>query len=215
LAHRGVLFLDELAEFDRLTLDALRQPIEEGVLTIARARGHVRYPARFQLVAAMNPCRCGYFNDLQRKCTCKTGDPEHYVRRVSGPLLDRFDMQVEMSRVPPRVLLAGPPPEGSATVRERILRARQVALTRNAGQPNALLSGTSVLAVCDMTRAATRALEDLAALRHMSARSVHRLMRVARTIADLDGRVAVTDQDVRAAGGLRDPALPATTGLAA
>ncbi|MDL2336142.1 MAG: ATP-binding protein, partial [Chloroflexota bacterium] len=207
--------LDELAEFDRLTLDALRQPIEEGVLTIARARGHVRYPARFQLVAAMNPCRCGYFNDLQRKCSCKTGDPERYVRRVSGPLLDRFDMQIEMSRVPPKVLLAGPSPEDSATVRERILKARQIALTRNAGRANALLPGTSVLAACDMTRPATRALEELAAFHHMSARSVHRLMRVARTIADLDARPAVTDQDVRAAGALRDPALPAAHGLAA
>ena len=215
LAHRGVLFLDELAEFDRLTLDALRQPMEEGVLTIARARGHVRYPARFQLVAAMNPCRCGYFNDLQRKCSCKTGDPERYVRRVSGPLLDRFDMQIEMARVPPKVLLSGRSPEGSATVRERILAARQIALTRNAGRPNALLPGTSVLAVCDMNRRATRALEEFAAFHQMSARSVHRLMRVARTIADLDGRPSVTDQDVRAAGGLRDPALPAAAGLAA
>ena len=215
LAHRGVLFLDELAEFDRLTLDALRQPIEEGVLTIARARGHVRYPARFQLVAAMNPCRCGYFNDAQRKCSCKTGDPERYVRRVSGPLLDRIDMQVEMARVPPRVLLAGPPPETSATVRDRILHARQIALARNGGPPNAQLPGTSVLAACAMGSTARDALEDFAVFHQMSARSVHRLMRVARTIADLDGRASVSEQDLRGAGNLRDPALPTADPLAA
>ncbi|MEP7360154.1 MAG: YifB family Mg chelatase-like AAA ATPase [Chloroflexota bacterium] len=215
LAHRGVLFLDELAEFDRLTLDALRQPIEEGVLTIARASGRVRYPARFQLIAAMNPCRCGYFNDQQRRCTCKTGEPEKYVRRVSGPLLDRLDMQIEMARVPPQVLLKGPMPESSATVRRRILAARHVALTRNGGQPNAHLPGTKVLAACAMERPALRALENFAAHHHMSARSVHRVMRVARTIADLAGRASVSAQDVNAAGSLRDPALPTADALAA
>src|SRR3954464_13864871 len=100
LAHRGVLFLDELAEFDRPALDALRQPLEEGVIAIARANGRVRYPARFQLVAAMNPCRCGYAGDDQKACRCPNGDPERYVRRVSGPLLDRIEIQIEMSRVP-------------------------------------------------------------------------------------------------------------------
>jgi magnesium chelatase family protein len=215
LAHRGVLFLDEMAEFDRPTLDALRQPIEEGVLTIARASGRVRYPARFQLIAAMNPCRCGYFNDSERRCKCKTGEPEKYVRRVSGPLLDRFDMQIEMARVPPKVLLTGPAPESSATVRRRILAARALALARNDGRPNAHLPGTSVLAACALDRAASRALEDFAAHHHMSARSVHRLMRVARTIADLDARQKVSADDVTGAGSLRDPALPTTGVLAA
>lgn len=215
LAHSGVLFLDELAEFDRLTLDALRQPIEEGVLTIARASGRVRYPARFQLIAAMNPCRCGYFNDHQRRCKCRTGEPEKYVRRVSGPLLDRFDMQIEMARVQPKVLLKGPVPESSATVRRRILAARALAMARNDGRPNAHLPGTRILALCAMDRAATRALEDFAAHHHLSARSVHRLMRVARTIADLDGRGSVSAQDVNGAGSLRDPALPTTDTLAA
>ncbi len=215
LAHHGVLFLDELAEFDRPTLDALRQPLEEGVLTIARARGHVRYPARFQLVAAMNPCRCGYLNDPLRKCTCTTGDPERYVRRVSGPLLDRVDMQVEMARVPPQVLLGGPDPESSATVRDRILAARQVALERNGGRPNALLPGSAALAACSLTRAGTNVLEEWSVMRHLSARSVHRLLRVARTIADLDGRVQVGEHDVLAAGSLRDPVGPADDALAA
>ena len=215
LAHRGVLFLDELAEFDRLTLDALRQPIEEGVLTIARARGHVRYPARFQLVAAMNPCRCGYFEDAQRRCTCKTGDPEQYVRRVSGPLRDRFDMEVHMARVPPKVLLGGPNPESSSAVSGRILAARQRALSRNGGRPNAALPGTAVLSACSLSRSGTNVLEELAQMNHLSARSVHRLLRVARTIADLEDRPTVTDDDVLAAGSLRDPARPVDTALAA
>jgi magnesium chelatase family protein len=214
LANHGVLFLDELAEFDRPTLDALRQPLEEGVLTIARANGRVRYPARFQLVAAMNPCRCGYFNDVQRRCTCKTGDPGTYVRRVSGPLRDRFDMEIQMSRVPPAVLLNGPDPETSALVRNRILAARQLALTRNAGRPNALLPGTAVLAACALSRSATGVLEEFAAMYHLSARSVHRLLRVARTIADLHGRGAVNERDVLAAGSLKDPAAPVAPALA-
>jgi magnesium chelatase family protein len=215
LAHHGVLFLDELAEFDRPTLDALRQPLEEGVLTIARARGHVRYPARFQLVAAMNPCRCGYANDLQRKCSCKTGEPERYVRRVSGPLRDRFDMEIEMSRVAPALLLSGPNPEASATVRGRIMAARRVALARNGGRPNSQLPGTAVLRACALTRSGTGVIEEFAAAFHLSARSVHRLLRVARTIADLDGRAGVSEADVLAAGGLRDPAAPAPDALAA
>ena len=215
LAHHGVLFLDELAEFDRPTLDALRQPLEEGVLTIARARGHIRYPARFQLIAAMNPCRCGYFNDPQRRCVCKTGEPEQYVRRVSGPLRDRFDMEIEMSRVPPKVLLSGPSPEDSAVVRGRVLVARQIALARNGGRPNALLPGTAVLEASSLTRSGTGVLEEFAASYHLSARSVHRLLRVARTIADLGGRGGVSEHDVLAAGSLRDPAAPGTEALAA
>ena len=205
LAHHGVLFLDELGEFDRPTLDALRQPLEEGVLMIARARGHVRYPARFQLVAAMNPCRCGYANDPVKPCRCQTGDPERYVRRVSGPLLDRIDMQIEMARVPPTELLGGPTPEPSVTVRERIARARGLALDRNGGRPNAQLSGSAVVNACALSRSANGTLAEIAAANHLSARSVHRLMRVARTIADLDGRAEVTREDVLSAGGLRDP----------
>ncbi len=215
LAHHGVLFLDELAEFDRPTLDALRQPLEEGVLMIARARGHVRYPARFQLVAAMNPCRCGYAHDPARQCSCPTGDPERYVRRVSGPLLDRIDMQIEMARVPPAELLRGPSPEPSAAVRERILAARTLALNRNAGRPNAQLTGTGVVRACALTRRANNVLTELAAAQHLSARSIHRLMRVARTIADLDGRSDLTPDDILAAGALRDPGAQLVDQLAA
>jgi magnesium chelatase family protein len=215
LAHHGVLFLDELAEFDRPALDALRQPLEEGVLTIARVTGHVRYPARFQLVAAMNPCRCGNYNDPERRCRCPTGDPERYVRRVSGPLLDRFDMQIEMVRLPPRDLLAGPPPEPSAHVAARIAEARSVALTRNGGRPNAQLVGAALLHACSMSRHATSLLAEWAAARQLSARSVHRLMRVARTIADLAGNRDVGGEEVLSAANLRDPAANPDERLAA
>ena len=157
LAHHGVLFLDELAEFDRPTLDALRQPLEEGVLAIARARGHVRYPARFQLVAAMNPCRCGYANDPTAQCRCGTGDPERYVRRVSGPLLDRIDMQVEMARVPPQsCCCGGPTRRSSAVVRDRILAARPDRAGAQRRAPNAQLRGQRRLAACAVERAAQR-----------------------------------------------------------
>jgi len=205
LAHRGVLFLDELAEFDRLTLDALRQPLEEGVLTIARARGHVRYPARFQLVAAMNPCRCGYATDPDRRCRCPTGDPERYVRKVSGPLLDRIDLQIEMARVPPAELLRGQTPEDSAAVKSRIGAARRLALERNKGRPNSALPGTAILAACAMTKRAHNVLAELAAERHLTARSTHRLLRVARSIADLGSHVHVDQEDILAAASLRDP----------
>ncbi len=204
-AHRGVLFLDELAEFDRPTLDALREPLEEGVLTIARAHGRVRYPARFQLVAAMNPCRCGNFGDPSRRCRCPTGEAERYVQRVSGPLLDRFDMQIEMARLPPEQLLGGLPPETSAVVRERISLARAVALTRNGGRPNSQLPAAAIQESCRLTRAASRALTDWAGRSNASGRSIHRVMRVARTIADLEDVEQVDDRQVFAAAQLRDP----------
>jgi magnesium chelatase family protein len=203
LAHHGVMFLDELAEFDRLTLDALRQPLEEGVLTIARARGHVRYPARFQLVAAMNPCRCGHFNDADAPCRCLPSEAERYVRRVSGPLLDRFDMHVEMARVPPLQLLEGPPPEGSAVVAPRIAAARRGALARNGGRPNAHLSGAATNAACRLDQATRSRLAEIAGAHCLTARGVHRVMRVARSIADLEQRDTVVEEDVLAAVGLR------------
>lgn len=205
LAHHGVLFLDELAEFDRPALDALRQPLEEGAVSIARASGHVRYPARFQLVAAMNPCRCGYFNDDKVKCRCPTGDPDRYVRRVSGPLLDRIDIQIELARVPPVHLLRGAAPESSAIVRARIVAARQLALARNGGRSNSQLPATAVLEACDLEKQGHKVLEELSEMDHLSARSIHRLMRVTRSVADLREHATVTDEDVLSAWSLRDP----------
>jgi magnesium chelatase family protein len=205
LAHHGVLFLDELAEFDRPTLDALRQPLEEGFVSIARVHGHVLYPARFQLVAAMNPCRCGYATDPDKHCRCPTGDAERYVRRVSGPFLDRVDMQIEMARVPAAELLRGPAAEPTQLVRERISKARKLALERNAGRPNARLSSSALMRVGNLSKAGDRALNEIAGTNHLSARSVHRLIRVARTIADLEQRDEIAAENVFAAANLRDP----------
>ncbi len=205
LAHRGVLFLDELAEFDRSTLDALRQPLEEGVVTIARARGHVRYPARLQLVAAMNPCRCGHAGDPGRECRCPRGEPERYVQRVSGPFLDRIDIQVRVEPVPPAELLSRRAEEDSETVAARIADAWARSRARNGGRPNSALGGAAAVRAADMPRAAGALLHQLADADGMSARGVHRVVRVARSIADLEGRVRVTDADVLAAARLHEP----------
>jgi magnesium chelatase family protein len=205
MAHRGTLFLDELAEFDRGVLDALRQPLEEGSVVISRAAGQVRYPARIQLVAAMNPCRCGYFGDPERACRCAINEPERYVRRVSGPLLDRLDLRVGLLRVPPRELLSGSLPESSAVVGARVALARERGRARNGGRLNADLRGAEVLRAAEPDARARARLGDLAEIGHLSARNVHRILRVARTIADLDGAARVDEAAILAAAGLGDP----------
>ncbi len=205
LAHRGTLFLDELAEFDRDVLDALRQPLEEGEVAIARASGHVRYPARVQVVAAMNPCRCGFHGDSERPCTCPPNEPERYVRRVSGPLMDRLDLRVELRRVRPADLISDVRAESSATVAPRIAAARARARARNGGRLNRELTGGEVTDAAALDRAARRLLAELAEAGRWSARGVHRVLRVARTIADLGAEPGVSSTSVLAAAGLRDP----------
>ena len=203
LAHRGVLFLDELAEFDRDVLDALRQPLEEGTVGISRAGRAVRFPARFQLIAATNPCRCGYRDDPIRPCRCRPGEAEGYLKRVSGPLLDRIDCFVEMPRVPPHELLRAPDPECSEPVARRIVAAREAARERNGGRPNAALAGRRLRLLAQADRDATRLLERMAERDGYSARATHRAFRVARTVADLRGHAGVTAEDVSAAIALR------------
>ena len=204
-AHLGVLFLDELAEFDRNVLDALRQPLEEGSLIVARASGEVRFPARIQLVAAMNPCRCGYAGDPERPCRCPIGDPDRYVRRVSGPLMDRLDIRVELGRVAPAALLLAPEPEPSAVVAERIARARRRAIVRNGGRGNARLNGAAALRACHLQPRARARLSELASSSGLSARGVHRILRVARSVADLAGDETVGEDALLAAAAMRDP----------
>lgn len=215
LAHRGVLFLDELAEFDRNVLDALREPLEEGVITIARAHGRVRYPARFQLVAAMNPCRCGNHGSGDRPCTCPHGHAERYVARVSGPFLDRIDLRIVLARVPPDELLNQRPGDPSGVVRERIEVARANQIRRNGARPNAALSGAAVQRACRLQGPAQAMMAELATASGMSARGVHRVLRVSRTIADLAQREAVTSEDLLAAATLRDPTAPWASAAAA
>jgi magnesium chelatase family protein len=203
LAHRGVLFLDELAEFDRNVLDALRQPLEDGTVEIARAHGHVRYPARLQLIAAMNPCRCGWYGEPEASCRCRPDEALRYQRRVSGPLLDRIDLRVVMARVPPEVLIEGPGGEPSIVVAERIGRARSVALARSE-VPNARLPAGRIVDACQLDAASTRLLGQLSSTTGMTARGIHRALRVARTIADLAGDERVGVDAVSAAIALRE-----------
>jgi magnesium chelatase family protein len=208
LADHGTLFLDELAEFDRDVLDALRQPLEDGTVEIVRAHGLVRYPARLQLVAATNPCRCGWFGDEARPCRCAPDEPERYIRRVSGPLLDRIDIAVRMPRIAPAALILGDEPESSEIVRERIAAARARAATRNGGVPNARIPGSAVMAAARLDQAARAALHSVATDGALSGRSIHRVLRVARTIADLAGRDAVHEEDILAAVNLREDIVP-------
>ncbi len=194
LAHRGVLFLDELPEFTRNVREVLRQPMESGEVLLARAAASVRLPAAFQLVATMNPCSCGYFgwSEGPRVCRCSDAMVERYGERISGPLIDRFDLQVVCPPVPRDELLSAPRAEPSSSVAARVSAARALQAERYAkrvpvARCNAELSGASVEAVCALAeparRLAARALDGGL----LSARGFHRALRVARTIADLAG----------------------------
>jgi magnesium chelatase family protein len=193
LAHHGVLFLDEMPEFDRRVLEALRQPIEEGRINVSRALRSVNFPARFVLVAAMNPCPCGYFGDPRRPCKCSPPQVTRYHNRLSGPLRDRIDLVVEVEPVPIAQLTDGPPGESSAAVRERVLgaRARQSA-RRSRARVNAQLAGTELKKHAPLDAPCRRLLERSAERLHLSARAFHRIIRVSRTIADLAGAGAIT-----------------------
>jgi magnesium chelatase family protein len=195
LAHHGVLFLDEMPEFSRRVLDMLRQPLEEGRITVARAARTVGFPARFVLVAAMNPCPCGYHGDKKRECRCSPPQIARYHNRLSGPLRDRLDLIVEVDAVPITELTDGPEGEPSASVRTRVLAARERQASRSVrARVNANLTGTDLKRVAPLDQAGRRLLERSAERLHLSARAFHRVIRVARTIADLAGVDAVTNE---------------------
>lgn len=205
LAHNGVLFLDELPEFDRRALEVLRQPMEEGSVTISRARLTLTYPARFMLVAAMNPCPCGDLTHPDRTCRCLEPDIRRYRGRISGPLLDRIDLHVE---VPPvaipelraqAITAGGGPPAESPAARERVARARERQLARYAGDGipcNARLRPREFRRHLLLAPAAGELLERAAAALHLSARAYHRILRVARTVADLEGETPILPRHV-------------------
>jgi magnesium chelatase family protein len=184
LAHGGVLFLDELPEFPRAALEALREPLETGQVRIVRAAQSAQFPARFQLVAAMNPCPCGWLGASQRACRCTPDQIARYQGRVSGPLLDRIDLLVEVAALPPQDLLGAPPGEGSEAVRARCAQARQRALDRQ-GDANQSLAGAALDTHAALSPSATQFLRNAAQRLGWSARATHRVLRVARTIADL------------------------------
>ena len=207
LAHNGVLFLDELPEFGRSVLEVLRQPLEEKRIVVSRAKYSVEYPANFTLVAAMNPCPCGYYNHPTKECTCSPGSVHRYMGRISGPLLDRIDLQVEVIPVEPAELTSAAPGEPSSAIRERVIRAREVQAERFRGvegvHTNSMM-GSSLLRSCcrldaDSSALLTRAMERLS----LSARAYDRILKVARTIADLAGRAEIAAADVAEAIGYR------------
>jgi magnesium chelatase family protein len=195
LAHNGVLFLDEFPEFSRHVLEVLREPMESGQILISRAARQLNFPAQFQLVAAMNPCPCGYAGDTRQRCRCTPDQVQRYRSRISGPLLDRIDLCVEVPIVPlselsaPRVTQD----EDSATVRKRVIRARQHALAR-AGRPNAEISTRELERDCALGPAERRWFDGALERLGLSARAYHRTLRVARTIADLDNGAAALDR---------------------
>lgn len=186
LAHQGVLFLDELPEFNRQTLEALREPLESGFIAISRARAKVRYPARFQLISAMNPCPCGHYGSAHNECTCTILSVKRYLQRISGPLLDRIDIQLELQLVTSSLLnKTNAPTEGSVEVASRVKAAREIALQR-ANKPNALLSNEEVAQFCQLTTQDKQWFEAFLEQKKCSSRSYQKILKVALTIADLE-----------------------------
>ena len=197
LAHRGVLFLDELPEFDRSVLEVLREPLESGQITVSRAARQADFPACFQLVAAMNPCPCGYLGDADDRCHCTPDQVSRYRGRISGPLLDRIDLQLSVPRVEREALLAesAPASERSAEVRQRVIACRARQLARQ-GKPNARLSVPEVEALCIPDAAGRKLLETAMSRLRLSARAYHRVLKVARTLADLVGSEGIGPAEV-------------------
>jgi magnesium chelatase family protein len=190
LAHNGVLFLDELPEFQRTVLEVLRQPLEDRVITISRAKFTVEYPASFMLVAAMNPCPCGYYNHPEKECVCPPGVVQKYLNKISGPLLDRIDIHVEVTPVPFSELSSERQSERSGDVRERVVRARRIQEQRYAGQHmhcNAQMSSQQLRQICRIDAAGRVILERAMERLGLSARAYDRILKVGRTIADLAG----------------------------
>lgn len=200
LAHNGILFLDELPEFKRSTLEVLRQPLEDGKVTISRAAGKFTFPSRFSLVAAMNPCPCGYLGDPSRECRCSPNQIEKYRQRISGPLLDRIDLHVDVPAVDYKELREDSGGESSEVIRERVEEARQIQLERFVSHPgvntNANMGSKLVSEFCWLSRSSESVLEQAMNTLHFSARAHDRILKVARTLADLEGERDIKDMHV-------------------
>ena len=201
LANNGVLFLDELPEFPKVVTDSLRQPLEDRKITITRANGRVTYPCSFMLVGAMNPCRCGYFGHPTKPCTCSPHDVKRYISKISGPMLDRIDIQIELPSLSYDELNSDAhKSETSAEIRERVIRARQFAAERMAGKSgifcNAQLDSAQIRKYCTLDAAASAVLKAAYEKMGMSARGYDRILRVARTIADLDASNVISAKHI-------------------
>ena len=211
LAHNGVLFLDELPEFSRTVLDVLREPMETGTITVSRAARQAKFPSRFQLVAAMNPCPCGYYTDPKTNCRCGADQILRYQSRVSGPFLDRIDLHLSLQReaTPLGDVTVDGGNESSDIIRLRVEKARQTQIKRQ-GVNNAVLTGTALFKHANLAAAVRKTIKSASESMNLSLRSQHRLIRVARTIADLEGRDNVTLDDV--AEGLMYRSVPVLNG---
>jgi magnesium chelatase family protein len=210
LAHNGVLFLDEVTEFRRDSLEGLRQPLEDGHVVVARASGAVEFPARLTLVAASNPCPCGFDGDTRRACRCLPNRVLLYRQRLSGPLRDRIDLQLSVPRLSRAELLGSDPGEPSATIRQRVEAARERQRTRLAATPwtcNAQMPGNLVRREARLTEAATTLLSVAVESLALSGRGFDRALKVARTIADLAGVERVDEEHMAEALGYRSPAM--------
>ncbi len=202
LSHNGVLFLDELPEFPRNVLEVMRQPLEDGTVCIARASMSLTFPARFMLAAAMNPCPCGYFNDRSRECHCTQAMIQRYMAKISGPLLDRIDIHIDVPAVNYKEMRAGTEPEGSAAIRERVMRAREIQLRRFASSTrvklycNAQMVPRHIRTFCELSSDCERLLERAMTQQGLTARAHDRILKVGRTIADLEGVQAIEPKHI-------------------
>ena len=208
LAHNGVLFLDELPEFSRNVLEVLRQPLEDRKISISRVKFNVEYPASFMLVASMNPCPCGYYNHPTKACVCSPGQVQKYLNRISGPLLDRIDLQIEVTPVPFEKMSDANPGESSATIRERVIRARQVQQQRYAGLTgiycNAQMTSQLLVQHARPDEAGLTLLKNAMMRLNLSARAYDRILKVARTIADLESSPCILSSHLAEAIGYRN-----------
>jgi magnesium chelatase family protein len=206
LAHNGVLFLDELPEFGHGVLEVLRQPLEDKHISIARARYAVDYPSNFTLVASMNPCPCGYYNHPTKECSCSPAAVHRYLGRVSGPLMDRIDLHVEVTPVGREEMSSDEVAESSASIRERVMRAREVQAKRFQGlgiYTNTMMSSSMLRKFCPLSPDARRLLDAAMERLQLSARAYDRIIKVARTIADLEGVADIQPLHISEAIGYR------------
>lgn len=211
LAHNGVLFLDELPEFSKATLEVLRQPLEDGQVTISRANASLSYPAKLMLLAAMNPCPCGFFNDSATQCMCSENEVRRYMKRISGPLLDRIDIHIQVPRLEYSDLTGNKPAESSAAIRRRVEAARRLQLTRLLPYDsfcNARMAHKQLKATCRLTSGAQALLKQAFAKMSLSARSYDRIVKVGRTIADLDQSGEISEMHIAEAIQLRSNGRP-------
>ena len=200
LAHNGVLFLDELPEFRRSTLEVLRQPLEDGRVTISRAAGTITFPSEFMLVAAMNPCPCGYFGDLKRECRCGPIQVQRYRQRISGPLLDRIDLHIEVPAVAYRDISSERPEEHSTAIRGRVGEARERQRSRFSSDKkitcNARMTTRAIKAHCKLSDDSQELIRIAMSELNLSARAYDRILKVSRTIADLGGEESISPEHV-------------------